>query len=229
VGSQFNAIDELRRYEQAGARPDLLDVALLRGQADKLTRDLKAFGLAAVFPFPEDFLRASYTHSVEQRRASFDLIRSNPQLCGYNLTGMLDHGMTGEGMWTLWREWKPGVAEVLRDSQRRHARHRLITFDLIRSNPAICGYNVTGMLDHGMTGEGLWTFWREWKPGALEALTDGWAPVRWCLFARPLHGYADQPLVVEAVLANEDVVAAGNYPVRLRLVGPQGVLWERAT
>ncbi len=76
--------------------------------------------------------------------------------------------------------------DMLRDSQRLHARQRLLGFDPIRSNPHICGYNLTGMLDHGMTGEGLWTFWREWKPGIVDALSDGWAPLRWCLFAEPV-------------------------------------------
>lgn len=74
------------------------------------------------------------------------------------------------------------VEDMLRDSQRLHARQRLIGFDLIRSNPQICGYNLTGLLDHALTGEGLWSFWREWKPGILDALVDGWAPLRWCLF-----------------------------------------------
>ncbi|MFH1572241.1 MAG: sugar-binding domain-containing protein, partial [Gemmatimonadota bacterium] len=170
IGSLMNAVRELRHYEQAGADPQAEDAALMRHMAESLERDWGRYGFAGVYPFAED---------------------------------------------------------MLRHSQERHARHRLLTFDLIRANPAICGYNVTGMLDHGMTGEGLWTFWREWKPGALDALADGWAPVRWCLFARPRHGYADQPLTVEAVLANEDVVRPGTYPVVLRLLGPGGIAWER--
>jgi hypothetical protein len=169
IGSLMNAVRELRHYEQAGADPQAEDAVLMRHMAVSLEADWERYGFGGVYAFAED---------------------------------------------------------MLQDSQRRHARHRLVTFDLIRSNPAICGYNVTGMLDHGMTGEGLWTFWREWKPGALDALADGWAPVRWCLFARPLHGYTDQPVVVEAVLANEDVVGPGTYPVRLRLMGPSGVLWQ---
>jgi hypothetical protein len=41
------------------------------------------------------------------------------------------------------------------------ARHRLFGFNLIRSNAKICGFNLTGMLDHAMTGQGLWRFWRD--------------------------------------------------------------------
>jgi hypothetical protein len=120
------------------------------------------------------------------------------------------------------------VEDMLRDSQRLHARQRLLGFDLIRSNPQICGYNLTGMLDHGMTGEGLWTFFREWKPGIVDALADGWAPLRWCIFVEPLYGYVGRPVTVEAVLANEDVLPPGEYPCRFRVFGPRGMAWERA-
>jgi len=104
----------------------------------------------------------------------------------------------------------------------------LLGFNLIRSNPQICGYNLTGLLDHGFTGEGLWTYWREWKPGIADALRDGWAPLRWCLFVAPMHGYLNRPFKVEAVLANESVLAPGDYPVTFRIAGPHGVVWEQA-
>ena len=60
----------------------------------------------------------------------------------------------------------------------------------------------------------------------MDALQDGWAPLRWCLFAAPMHAYAGRPVKLEAVLANEDVLAPGTYPARLRVVGPNGIAWE---
>ena len=170
IGSLLNVIRESRRFEEARARADLSDVRLIRSWADRLTADWERWGFDGVYPFPED---------------------------------------------------------MLRDSQRLHARQRLLGFDLLRSNPQICGYNLTGMLDHGMTGEGLWTYTREWKPGIVDALSDGWAPLRWCLFVEPMNGYTGRPLHVNVVLANEDVLPPGCYPVRLRIVGPAGVAWER--
>ncbi|MFA6108588.1 MAG: sugar-binding domain-containing protein, partial [Candidatus Latescibacterota bacterium] len=172
IGSLMNAIRELRWYEQSGLPRQAEDAVLMRSMAESLVADWERFGLEGVYPFPED---------------------------------------------------------MLRDSQRLHARQRTLGFDLIRSNPKICGYNLTGMLDHGMTGEGVWTFWREWKPAAFDALSDGWAPLRWCLFSRPLHQYLGRPLALEAVLANEDVLAPGNYPACFRLVGPAGIVWQRRT
>ncbi len=172
VGSQFNAIEELRGFDPFNVGPDLVDVALIRTMASRAAAELERFGMAGLYPFPEDLFRDSYRHSVQQRRRSFGLIRANPHLCGYNLTGMLDHAFTGEGLWTMWRRWKPGAAEMLQD---------------------------------------------------------GWAPLRWCLFVDPIHGYAGSPLTVEAVLANEQVLAPGEYPAVLRIWREGGVVWEKKT
>ena len=95
----------------------------------------------------------------------------------------------------------PFPEDMLRESQRLHARQRALGFDLVRSNPHLSGYNLTGMLDHGMTGEGLWTYWRRWKPLTFDAVADGWSPLRWCLSAGPMHAYAGQPLVVTRLLS----------------------------
>lgn len=169
IGSINNAIRELRTYRQHNINPALDDVRFFQSNVDQFLADWNRLGMDGVYPFPEDMLRAS---------------------------------------------------------QRLHARQRLLGFDLIRSNPKICGFNLTGLLDHGFSGEGLWTFWREYKPGIMDALQDGWAPLRWCLFAAPLHGYADRPVRLEAVLANEEVLAPGSYPVVLRVAGPEGIAWE---
>jgi hypothetical protein len=169
IGSMMNVVREARHFEQAGADPNLEDFVLMRSMAERLTADWLRFGMDGVYPFPED---------------------------------------------------------LLDESQRLMGRHRRLGFDLIRSNPKICGFNVTGMLDHGMTGEGLWRFWRDWKPGMADVLEDGWAPLRWCLFANPTHTYTGSPLHIEAVLANEDVLAPGDYPVRFRICGPEGIAWD---
>ncbi len=170
IGSMMNVIHEARMYEQAGVRADAEDYVLMKSMADRLSADWSRWGMSAVYPFPETLLRVSQSHM---------------------------------------------------------ARHRLLGFNLIRSNSKLCGYNMTGMLDHGMTGEGVWRFWRDWKPGAFDAMQDGWAPVRWCLFVEPAHTYVGRPLTLEAVLANEDALLPGEYPSQFRVWGPNGVAWER--
>ncbi len=171
VGSLMNAIRELRHYEQHGANPEWDDFKYFRQTSEKLAADWVRFGMDGVYAFPE---------------------------------------------------------EMLRDSQRLHCRQRELGFSLIRSNPKICGYNLTGLLDHGYTGEGLWTFWREFKPGIMDTLQEGWAPLRWCLFSAPMNVHAGRPVKLEAVLANEEVLVPGVYPARLRVMGPDGVAWEKS-
>lgn len=172
IGSMMDVIHEVRMYEQLGIPEDAEDYVLMRSMAERFSADWKRFGMDAVYPYPETLLQTS---------------------------------------------------------QRSMARHRLLGFNLIRSNPKICGFNLTGMLDHAMTGEGLWRFWRDWKPGAFDAVQDGWAPVRWCLFVEPTHTYIGRPVTLEAVLANEDSVRPGKYPAEVRVWGPDGIAWKRET
>ena len=110
--------------------------------------------------------------------------------------------------------------EFFAASNARMASQRLLGLNAIRSNPNVIGHSLTGTVDQGMTGEGLWTTFREFKPGTMDAVFDGWAPLRWCLFAEPVNVYRKSPVRLEAVLANEDVLAPGRYPARLQVVGP---------
>ncbi len=173
VGSLFDAVTEVAdaaRWVSGVTPPDL---AYTRSMARRFEEDWAAFGMETTYCFPQDALRASQLHQSRRRAVSFDLIRSNPQIAGYNLTGMLDHALTGEGSWTFWRRWKPGV---------------------------------------------------------VEALTDGWAPLRWCLFVSPSVVYPGDPVTLELRLASEDTLAPGHYEVDVAAVGPDGWrLEEQAT
>lgn len=117
-------------------------------------------------------------------------------------------------------------SDFMQQSQKINAEQRLVGLNAIRSNPKICGYSITGLCDQGMTAEGLWTTFRELKPSMLESIRDGFAPLRWCIFAEPVHGYKGQTFRLEAVLANEDVLLPGDYPVRFKVIGPNGVILD---
>ena len=99
------------------------------------------------------------------------------------------------------------------------ASERLYGLNALRANPSLVAHSVTGTVDQGMSGEGLFTTFRELKPGTTDAMFDAWAPLRLCLFAGPLHVYRGTPVKLEAVLANEDALPPGEYPVRLTVVG----------
>ena len=129
-----------------------------------------------------------------------------------------------------WERWRLGEAfdrpeDFFAQSNARMAGQRLLGLNAIRANPAVVGHSLTGTVDQGMTGEGLWTTFREFKPGTADALFDGWAPLRWCLFAEPVNVRRGAKVRLEAVLANEDALPPGDYPVRLLVAGPGG---ERA-
>jgi hypothetical protein len=169
VGSLFDAVTEAADAAQwvSGVTPP--DLAYTRAMAKRFEQDWVAYGMDAVYCFPQDALRAS---------------------------------------------------------QRHQSRRRAVSFDLIRANPQIAGYNLTGMLDHALTGEGSWTFWRRWKPGVVEALSDGWAPLRWSLFVTPAVAYPGDPVTLELRLASEDALAPGRYDVSAAVVGPDGWRWD---
>ncbi|NLX04206.1 MAG: hypothetical protein GXY33_03570 [Phycisphaerae bacterium] len=171
AGSMMNVIGEYHRFQQNGASDKLVDMGCIRGLCEKLEADWRRFGMEKVYPVLEDMLIASQELQVRQREIGFDLIRANPKFCGYNMTGLLDHGITGEGAWDFWREFKPGIFDML------HKCH---------------------------------------------------SPLQWCLFVPEEHVYSGRQFTVEAVLANEDVLRPGNYPVVLQIVSPHGdVLWEK--
>ncbi len=125
-----------------------------------------------------------------------------------------------------WKRWKldelyARPEDFFAESLRKMAGQRTLGLNAIRSNPNIVGYSLTGMNDHVSCGEGLTTTFRELKPGTLDAMFEGFAPLRLCLFAEPVNVYRGTRIRFDAVLANEDALLPGEYPVRLLVVGPQ--------
>jgi len=126
-----------------------------------------------------------------------------------------------------WERWEMGACfdrpeDFFAASLARMASQRTIGLNAIRANPNLVGHNVTGMIDHVMSGEGLTTAFREMKPGAIDALYECWAPLRLCLFAEPVSIYRYGQIKLEAMLANEDALLPGEYPIRLAVVAPDG-------
>ena len=170
IGPQFDVIDEYRHFKQYGERLDLEDCSWLEYQSKALERDFDRLGLAKIFAFPE---------------------------------------------------------RMLRESQRLSALDRRMLFDILRSNPRISGYSLTGLLDHGMCGEGLWTYWREWKPEVFDAVIDGWSPLRFCLFTSH-NTYCGEPIEIEVVLANDGVLGSGSYRAEIAILGERGMVYSES-
>lgn len=124
--------------------------------------------------------------------------------------------------WQRWRMYEcfASPEQFFAESNRRMGRERLRGLNALRANPNVVGHSLTGTVDQGMTGEGLFTTFRELKPGTVDAVFEAWAPLRFCLFVEPVHVYRGTSVRLEAVLANEDALRPGEYPVRLAVVGP---------
>jgi len=126
-----------------------------------------------------------------------------------------------------WKQWRLDEAwarpeDFFMESLTKMAGQRTLGLGAIRSNPNIVSHSLTGAIDHVMCGEGLTTAFRELKPGTIDAMVDAWAPLRWCLFAEPVHVVRGAKIHLEAVLADEDVLRPGEYPARFQVVGPPG-------
>jgi hypothetical protein len=127
-----------------------------------------------------------------------------------------------------WKRWRledtfAGPEDYFRRCLSRMAEQRRLGLDCVRSNPRCVGHSLTGTTDCGDAGEGIVTLFRHLKPGTVDSVREGWAPLRWCLFAEPVQAYRGDAVHLEAVLANEDVLKAGAYPVRVQVVGPKGL------
>jgi hypothetical protein len=125
-----------------------------------------------------------------------------------------------------WKQWHMDDAfarpeDFFMESLKKMAGQRTLGLNAIRSNPRIIAHSLTGGTDHVLCGEGLTTLFRELKPGTIDALFDAWYPLRWCLFAEPAHIARGNKIHLEATLADEDVLAPGEYPARLQVIGPR--------
>ncbi len=171
VGSLLDTKTAINNFEMYGTPPKNPDYLAYREINEQYEADFIRFGCENTYALPEDFLAVSNKYNAVTRARIFDVVRSNPRFCGYNLTGLLDH--------------------------------------------AICG-------------EGPYTYFRRVKEDNFDALADGWASVRWCLFTGKGNFYADEPVSLEAVLANEDTLPDGKYRALLYITDEYGTpYWRR--
>ncbi|MDD4869018.1 MAG: glycoside hydrolase family 2 TIM barrel-domain containing protein [Kiritimatiellae bacterium] len=125
--------------------------------------------------------------------------------------------------WKRWRLdeiWKR-PENYFADGHRNYARIKEPGETAFRSNPYLVAYSPTHLVADHHAGCGLMTLFREPKDTSL---FDGArlvnARLRWCLFATPNNVYRGSRVRFEAVLADEDTLQPGMYPVRVEVLGP---------
>ncbi len=133
-----------------------------------------------------------------------------------NLAARRDRFMADWNKWNL-AECFGQPADYFHACLAGNSSQRLLGINAFRSNPRLAGCSLTATVDTWTAGEGFITLFREVKPGMQEAVSDGFAPLRWCLFAEPSHLYRGAQVTLDVVLANEDVLAAGDYPVNIEV------------
>jgi hypothetical protein len=136
-----------------------------------------------------------------------------------------------ENAWAKYRlqEVYPSIEDMLIDSQKLAARERAMWFSILRSNPKVNGYSLTGHSDYWGYAEGVTDTFNEFKADHLPVMQGGWSKLCWCLLVNPMNVYADQAFRVRVALANEGQLAPGRYPARLSISGPSGEIWHKET
>ena len=159
--------------------------------------------------------------------SAVDLARV-PRLYEQNNAPDAKDGLFYRGKWEKfeedWHRWNladtfVNPEDFFRQSNTMMGPLRLFGINALRANPNIVGYSMTGAVDQGLSGEGLTTTFRELKPGTIDAIFDGFAPLRWCLFVEPINIYRGRQVHLDAVIANEDVLKPGEYPATLAVLG----------
>ena len=115
------------------------------------------------------------------------------------------------------------------ESHGHFAKLRRIGENALRANPHLVAFSSTHpIVETGFCGSGTTNAFRELKPGLIDTAWELAAPLRWCLFVEPVNVYRGTRVRLEAVLANEDVLRPGKYPVLLQVVGPKMTrVWEQ--
>ena len=98
AGSQLNVLSDLRYAEQLGVSMNIPEMRTINAALKSIEAAWEKYNLGDIYPSIDDFFADSFAKSTRQRVITFDVVRGNPQFCGYNLTGIMDHALAGEGM-----------------------------------------------------------------------------------------------------------------------------------
>ena len=117
VGSANDLMRIVEWYEQAG-KPDAEDALLYRGWRDKFLADWERYRFWERLWTAGDFFAQSNARMAGERLRGINALRSNPECRGLQSYRHLDQGMTAEGIWTTFRELKPGATDAMSTALR---------------------------------------------------------------------------------------------------------------
>jgi len=113
IGSALDTTTLINKFEEEGGPKICPDVKMIY-QMDRIFRDeLKKYGFDKLYPLATTLFKGSYNNHAKYRMKQFNIVRSNPYLNAMSITGLLDHSICGEGLWTIYRKYKPYMADVM--------------------------------------------------------------------------------------------------------------------
>jgi len=176
---------------------------------------LSEFGIGSLFDYPSLARRLENLPLTKQDNRQLNLAYENDEIIkNYLKENKLENVFQS-------------AHELIEASYAEQAKYREQAFSMIRANPNIIGYSMTAVQDHGFAGEGFIGLGGELKRGHMTVMQEGWAPLRWCMITDPTHCYENEPIRLRAVLASEDELKPGKYPVTLKVYNDDETIWEK--
>ena len=115
AGSQANVIGEYLNLEEKDISHLSFEYNLLKPQVEQITKIFEDYGCDRIYGSAEEMIVDSQRLQASQRALLFDYIRSNPKISGYSLTMSTDTGFTGEGIMTMYGQYKPDMTVTLQE------------------------------------------------------------------------------------------------------------------
>ncbi len=194
---------------------------------DNTIRKLRSFTVGAPYPFFISEIGIGSALDTVSLVRKFDRMRAIPFSPDVKLAHKINDCLLKEIHKFGFSDFEVFPSELMLGSMKNHAYYRTQLFDILRSNPRICGLSLTGLLDHSIVGEGFWTLFREFKPMIADVLQDGFASLRWCILLSQPALFSGIPLRTEAFLASENSLKPGcAYEARAGIIGKDGHVYE---
>ncbi len=121
----------------------------------------------------------------------------------------------------------PRLESFLLESEANQSSQRSLIADYIRSNDKINGYSVTQGCDIGYRGEGIMEGTMGHKENMYDAMSNAWAPLRWCINLTHYNIYNDQPLELDIVLSDLGVLEDKEYKGVIQITGETGTVFTK--
>lgn len=118
---------------------------------------------------------------------------------------------------------------VIRASNELSAKQRFRLLTYIRSIGKINGYFMTGLMDNNGLGEGIVNEYADYKDGYSEALSEGFANLRFCVVTDSLTYYIGDTISFDLVVSDLSLMldATKEYTVTVSIRGETGTAWQK--